>query len=160
MCVATKASPGQRDFGWSEETGQSPRCNGRQATVKAGSLSYCLTAALEKGGVKRDCCLDQEQEEEENITRGQGRRGPALQLIKATGKNVLRGVSRCYLFYAPLLCPQTSESCYTPKPCSSNTLGGKARKELSQVPEVAKAAETGASVGRRRQEQRSKLCLL
>lgn len=100
MCVATKASPGQRDFGWSEETGQSPRCNGRPATVKAGSLSYCLTAALEKGGIQRDCCLDQEQEEEENFTRGQGGRGPALQLIKATEERALR----CFKMLL-ILCP-------------------------------------------------------
>lgn len=46
LCVATKASPGKRDLGQSEETDQSPRCNGRQAMVKAGSLSLLFDGSL------------------------------------------------------------------------------------------------------------------
>lgn len=94
--------------------------------VKAGNLAYCYIAVIEDRGVGRDCTSDQEQEEEENITRK-----PSLAAaVKAVREHALRFQVVAYSMI-PLLCLQTfSESCYTPKLCSSKTMENKAREKL------------------------------
>lgn len=125
---------------------------------KQGAWASCLMVAFEEGGVKRDCNSDQEQEEE-NITRGQGRRGPApQQQVKATDKNMLWGVSRYCWLYAPFLCPQTSnESCFQSL-VAATRWGAKQERDGPKFQNWYRQQKPRLHWGSWRQQQRGKLC--
>ena len=158
LCVATKASPGKRDLGQSEETDQSPRCNGRQAMVKAGSLSLLFDGSLWRRRSQEGLQFGPGTGRREHYKRSwQKRPSPP-----AAGKGHRQEHAlRCFKILLTLcsfpLFPDLQWK-LLPKPCSSNTLGSKARKRRSQVPELIQAAEARASLGSCRQQQRGKLC--
>lgn len=127
-CVTIKALLQKRGFGRGQET------DGMEDPPwwNQGACTYCLIAAIEeKGG--EELQFRPEQEEEENVTRGQGTRAQPHCRLWRPDKNLLWGSS-----VIALLCLQTfSENCYTPNLRGSKTLGNKARERLCQVPGVA-----------------------
>lgn len=107
-CVTVKALPKKKKKkrwrGWgvlwtrSRDWLESPNAIEDQP-LKQGSWAYCVIAAIEDRGVGRECDLDQEQEE--HMTRGQGKGTQRHCSGWRADNNVLWDVSSYCLVHAP-----------------------------------------------------------